>query len=146
MTAIDVSEYILQYASGKGQQITNLKLQKILYYVQGYSLGLFEAPIIEDDFVHWQYGPVCQSAYFQFSTNGAEYIIPSPAAPSSLGCSGSMQRKLDKVINACLWKTARELVDMTHNEAPWRNTADREVISQSSIRQYFTNHDPLKIK
>lgn len=146
MTAIDVSEYILQYAYGKGKQITNLKLQKILYYVQGYALGLFGVPVFEENFVHWQYGPVCQTAYFQFSTNGAEYIIPSPAAPDSLGCSRGMQNKLDKVIYTCLEKTARKLVDMTHGEAPWCNTGDREIISQKSIKQYFANHDPLGIK
>ena len=52
-------------------QVTNLKLQKTLYYVQGYYLYRFGKPLFDDEIVNWAYGPVVPEAYFEFCSYGA---------------------------------------------------------------------------
>ena len=58
MNAIDLSKNIIAYAAMNECQVTNLKLQKTLYYVQGYYLYRFGKPLFDDEIVNWAYGPV----------------------------------------------------------------------------------------
>lgn len=37
--------------------ISNLKLQKLLYYEQGYHLAIFDTPLFDADIEAWMYGP-----------------------------------------------------------------------------------------
>ena len=64
MNAIELSKNIIAYAAMNGYQVTNLKLQKTLYYVQGYYLARFGKPLFADEIVNWAYGPVVPEAYF----------------------------------------------------------------------------------
>jgi len=43
--------------------MSHLKLQKLLFYVQAYHLGFFEAPIVTDEFEAWAHGPVSRKIY-----------------------------------------------------------------------------------
>ena len=58
--AIEISKYIVNYANEKGLDITNLKLQKLLYYVQAAFLLLSEGkePCFSDKIVACLHGPV----------------------------------------------------------------------------------------
>ena len=51
-----------------------------------------------------------------------------------------------KVVKACLQRTARQLVDKTHTEDPWRNTFRNQIIDTMSIKDFFRKNDPLGIK
>ena len=74
MNAIELSKNIIAYAAMNGYQVTNLKLQKTLYYVQGYYLARFGKPLFADEIVNWAYGPVVPEAYFKFCSYGAAPI------------------------------------------------------------------------
>ena len=143
MNVIDISEYILQYANNKGQTITNLKLQKILYYIQGYIMTKFDKPAFEDEFVHWQYGPTCKKAYFNYSINRSESIVPNYKKECFIPCE--MKIVINKVIDKCLEKTVQELINMSISESPWKNSDNFDVISKNSIKEYFLNNNPLNI-
>ena len=54
--AIVLSNYILKHYG----PMSHLKLQKLLYYCDAYSLAYFDNPLIEDDFEAWVHGPVCR--------------------------------------------------------------------------------------
>ena len=71
MTALQLAEYTIRRATEKDKTITNLKLQKTLYYVQGYSLRALNRSAFDETICHWQYGPVVPIVYFAYSTNGA---------------------------------------------------------------------------
>lgn len=144
MNVTQVADYVLRRAAESNASVTNLKLQKILYYVQGYSLRALSAPAFEEEIYHWQYGPVCPIAYFSYSIYRAAPLSPNynQAAPR---LSRREKQLYDRVIDACLEFSARELVDKTHEEAPWRETNDRGIISKDMITQFFCRNNPLGI-
>ena len=72
MTALQLAEYTIRRATSSEVPITNLKLQKTLYYLQGYSLRALNDPAFNEAIRHWQYGPVVPTVYFAYSANGAE--------------------------------------------------------------------------
>lgn len=146
MTAIEVSKNIIAYAAMKDHKVTNLKLQKTLYYVQGYYLARFGMPLFNDEIVNWAYGPVVPEAYFQFCSYGASPIAAENINNYFAGLGISEANLIFRVIDSCLSKTARLLVDKTHTEDPWLKTNRNQTIDVESIKSFFTSNDPLGIK
>ena len=62
--AIDIAKKLIflaqQDEANGGECLTNLKLQKLLYYQQGYHLAAFGTPLFEENVESWMYGPVGQ--------------------------------------------------------------------------------------
>ncbi len=61
-----VANFILDHAENKGKAITNLDLQKILYFVHGHYLVQFHEALVVDEFEAWNYGPVHRTVYDVF--------------------------------------------------------------------------------
>lgn len=138
-----IARYVIYKQNIKAIEITNLKLQKILYYIQGYSLKLLSTPMFTNDICCWSYGPVVPDVYFEYSTSGADPLY-------SHGFSGSIfttdQRNLiDKVIESCEKLTPFQLVSKTHSEQPWIGTTSREIIKVETMKNFFSKNDPLNI-
>ena len=62
-TAIDVGQYIVDCFRNQNKSITTLKLQKLVYYSQSWSLVWDDAPLFEEDFEAWVNGPVAVSLF-----------------------------------------------------------------------------------
>ncbi|MCZ7498869.1 Panacea domain-containing protein [Agrobacterium sp. ST15.13.015] len=115
MSVRDVAEFILR---SRGE-MTAMKLQKLVYYSQAWSLVWDERPMFAEPIQAWANGPVCRSLYSahhkQFSV-AAGNIIPPDAQPK-------LDEKAIGTINAVLNfygdKSAQWLSDLTHMEAPW---------------------------
>ena len=56
--------------------MSNLKLQKMLYYEQGFHLAYFDTPLFEDEIEAWMYGPVIPAVYEHFRSSGRQGIDP----------------------------------------------------------------------
>lgn len=85
--AIEISKYIVNYANEKGLDITNLKLQKLLYYVQAAFLLLSEGkePCFSDKIVAWLHGPVVENVYYEYSKyRGISIHAPARGATATL--------------------------------------------------------------
>ena len=63
ITALTLANYILKKAQEQGISVTNSKLQKILYYVQGYYMARFNHPLFPDEIQAWKFGPVVPNVY-----------------------------------------------------------------------------------
>jgi len=67
-----------------GDTISNLKLQKLLYYAQGLHLAIYRgAPLFEEQLLAWNYGPVVECVYSRFKEYG----------PNSLRCQSWISNK-----------------------------------------------------
>lgn len=145
MTALQLAEYTIRRATESGVPITNLKLQKTLYYLQGYSLRALDAPAFDEAIRHWQYGPVVPMVYFAYSTNGADPLCVNDTieVPKLTRQEANLY---NKVIDKCLSLSARDLVSKTHGETPWNQTKDREIISKEEIRKFFCRSNPLELE
>lgn len=146
-----LSNYICSFTAEKNQPVTNLHLQKILYYLQGYFLKKLDTPAFEEEIYNWPYGPVVPEAYFAYNTNLSNPIenIDQESAElfdERLRKDRKAYRLIHNVVDRCLEYTARQLVSMTHKEDPWKNTQQRQEIRINEIEKYFAEHDPLDLR
>jgi uncharacterized phage-associated protein len=61
ITCNEVADYFITIVGEScGEDLTHLKLQKLVYYAQGFHLGLFDKPLFEEPIEAWAHGPVVQ--------------------------------------------------------------------------------------
>ena len=72
----DVSRYVIKYSNDKGYGISNLKLQKILYFIQAYFLINTPNgnPCFKEKIEAWDFGPVVPEAYREYEQYGSTDI------------------------------------------------------------------------
>lgn len=135
--AIDVANYLLAQSSPEcGDYISNLKLQKLLYYAQGVSLAMLDAPLFDEDILNWEHGPVVRSVYNHFRENGADIIVP-PADFDGSMFAPEQKEVMNEVYDVFGQFSAWKLRDMTHQEKPWASTNRNDVIPKELIKEYF---------
>jgi uncharacterized phage-associated protein len=139
MRADDVARYFLAKADPEvGDIISNLKLQKLCYYAQGFHLALFGRPLFEERIEAWQHGPVVPDLYHAYKGYAAG-AIPAPT-DLDMGLYTAEQRELlDEVYSVYGQYSAWKLRNMTHEEPPWRDayTEGRDAIECDAMADYF---------
>src|SRR5438045_3498157 len=79
-TPLDIANWFLAGIDREaGDVITHLKLQKLVYYAQAWSLALLNKPLFEEEIQAWTHGPVVPSLFEKFSDHNWD-PIPSPEA------------------------------------------------------------------
>ena len=139
--AIDVARWFLRFNESERRMsddvegISNLKLQKLLYYAQGCYLALYGIPLFEDEIIAWQHGPVVIDVYHEYKEFHAN-VISKFDAPS-VGFDANALDVMEWVYREFGQYTAWALRDKTHREAPWRETEITDVIGIDKIKKYF---------
>jgi uncharacterized phage-associated protein len=110
---------IKAYSDGLGAQMTNMKLQKLLYYAQSIYLALHDEPLFSDEIQAWRYGPVCPAAY-QFYREFEADQLPIPQLSTIEILDAETQKVLDEVWEYFGSYNAYSLSDMSHMELPWQ--------------------------
>jgi uncharacterized phage-associated protein len=116
--AIDIANFFLKKAIKTGSFLSNLKLQKLVYYSQAWHLGLNKTPIFDEDFEAWVHGPVLPSLYRQFK-NFEWRPICLEEEPECRLESGLIDF-LEEVAEEYFSCEAYDLERMTHAERPWQ--------------------------
>lgn len=141
--AIDIARKLLLTAKrdsvieGQGELMSNMKLQKMLYYEQGFHLAVFGTPLFEEDIEAWMYGPVVPTVYEVYKDYGYNGIDPGKVEEVSL--SDREQALFDEVYKVYGAYSAIGLMNMTHRESPWANTPTGvgSVISRDKMVEFF---------
>lgn len=132
---LDVANYFLLKADvDAGDAISNLKLQKLLYYAQGFTLALTGAPLFNEPILAWAHGPVVKVIYHTFKEHGANGI---PALETRPEFDANISGILDEVYNVYGQFSAWKLRNMTHAEPPWKDTELSAEISHDKLSAYF---------
>lgn len=69
--AIDVAHYVIDKCSRNGSPVSNLHLQKILYFLQKFWLKELKCPLFDDEIEAWPFGPVVPNVYYNYCSYGA---------------------------------------------------------------------------
>lgn len=120
--AYEVAKYLLQLAAceDEPEPLTHLRLQKLLYYTQGWSLGLFGTTLFRERIEAWAHGPVVRDVYPRFANFGNQPIPPEGIAAAA-GLSEDEQEIIGSVWEAYKGFSATSLRDKTHDEPPWKD-------------------------
>lgn len=137
VTALNIANYILNRSSeDEGNDTSNLKLQKLLYYCQGFHLAVFDKPLFSERIEHWDHGPVVPAVYHEFKAYGSN-PLPSPFIFDDSHIASNSKDLIDEVLKVYDQFSAWKLRDMTHNEPPWQETEDCEEITGEQLKKYF---------
>lgn len=133
----------IQADSDSGDGMTNLRLNKLLYFAQGYCLAKYGTPLFMDEIEAWDFGPVVPSVYHQYK-GFRKNVIEDSAADRSRFSDGDFNLVLDVYRTMKQFSTAK-LVDMCHEAgSPWHdvyyNISKGGEIAQDAIKAYFTRH------
>ena len=140
--AFDVAAYILE----KQGIMSAMKLQKLVYYCQAWSLVWDDVPLFENRIEAWANGPVVPDLYDRH--RGQYQVSEADFSPYIQGELGENERDtIDNVLNAYGNKSAQWLSDQTHSDAPWLTArkglsdADRgdHEISLESMAEYYSS-------
>jgi uncharacterized phage-associated protein len=139
LTCFDVTDYFLSLVNKEsGATISNFKLQKLIYYAQGYHLALFDEPLFDERIEAQENGPAIAALlekYLPYKSNP----IDAPVNMDFSKYSENVKEMLGAIFREYGRFTPGQLRDMTHGELPWINGFNRadKTISNSDLKQYF---------
>jgi len=116
---IDVANYFLSLVDEEsGDNITHLKLQKLVYYADAWFLALYNKSLFKENFEAWVHGPVLTSLYQKFKDYGYNPIN----SPEEYSCNLPEEVKihLDEIWEEYGSLSPKKLEILTHSEAPWK--------------------------
>ena len=138
-TVFDVAKYFLNELG----EMTTMKLQKLCYYAQAWSLAWDGEPLFEENFQAWANGPVCPELY---KAHSGRFKLPEDYFDLANGKFTQDQMDTLKAIKEYYGdKTPQWLSEVTHKETPWmaaRGTTppgerSSEIIPKESMQEYY---------
>ncbi len=138
-SVFDAAKYILE----KQGIMSTMKLQKLCYYAQVWSLVWDDTPLFDQDFQAWANGPVCKELFNEHQ--GHFSVTAEQEKGDSQKISPNQRDTIDKVLAFYGDKDAQWLSQLTHMEEPWRKAragcADGEIctntITKESMAIYY---------
>ncbi|MBR4560679.1 MAG: DUF4065 domain-containing protein [Bacteroidales bacterium] len=135
--AIDIAKKIICKTDVEhGDTLSNLKLQKLLYYMQGFHLAFFDEPFFNESIEAWTYGPVVPVVFQEFKKYKKRSINPDNYH-DDLVLTDDEQQMFDMVYSEYNRYSAVALMNMTHTEGPWKNHGIGDVITNEELRAFF---------
>src|SRR5580693_2299753 len=68
--ALTIAKWFIAWAEAEDEELSNLKLQKLLYYAQGHYLAESGRSLFTDQLQAWSHGPVVPQVYYEYKDNG----------------------------------------------------------------------------
>jgi uncharacterized phage-associated protein len=141
--ALTMAKWFIAWAEAEDEELSNLKLQKLLYYAQGHYLAEYGRPLFTEQIQAWSHGPVVPTVYYEYKDSGSSNVHLPDSDPFEWDhVDPGTAEFLSKVWNTYGGYSAGRLRNMTHEEKPWQDHwRDGEVgaqIPRDEIREFFS--------
>lgn len=156
-SVLDLCRHVINYSNDQDYGVSNLKLQKLLYFIQAYFLIETEdqRPCFAERIEAWDFGPVVPKAYREYKQFGS---VDIPQIRSYVVYNGnnmwksrrvqfldnilSPQDKIlaERVVDKFADYSATDLVSLTQRQSPWINAyvlGQNNEITLNSLKEYF---------
>jgi uncharacterized phage-associated protein len=152
-----IANKFLELAKNEGTNITQMKLQKLVYISHGYYLAILDKPLISDEIQAWQYGAIISELYHEFKSFEKSPITSLASDTdvdddfeviSTIPVIDKDDEDSNGLIEA-VWEKYKKysgsnLSDMTHREdTPWYKTYQDGIpnipINNKLIKEYYSN-------
>jgi uncharacterized phage-associated protein len=146
--SVNLAYYIIN--SKKYPNLSHLKLQKLLYYIQSWHLVFFDKKLFDDDFQAWVHGPVSRKIYDAFKDESILHNELNTDFSKNANIESMLTDEQIELINDVLDeygdKTPYHLECLTHEEKPWKEARGScslsqrctNTISEDIIKEYYT--------
>ena len=143
VSALDVAAYILKRLG----QMTTMKLQKLIYYCQAWSLVWDEKHLFKENIEAWAYGPVVREL---FNYHRGQFSISTVLTGNPDLLDNQQKETIEAVLDYYGNKSSQWLSDLTHMEDPWKLTRLRtpefergnRIISHELLAEYYGSIPP----
>ncbi len=141
--ALDVSNWFInQFDKESGDVLTQLKLQKLLYYSECWCLTLLEHELFSENIEAWSHGPVVREVFSEFKSSNWE---PLYISGELVDFDKDVEDVLEQVLETYGDVSAKTLEQMTHQDQPWKDARGSlslearcsNIISKEKIREHF---------
>jgi len=132
----NVAKWFIMRSRSKDDFLTNMQLQKILYYAQGYYLGCYGRPLFGEDIKAWDYGPVVPEVYQEYKSYGRNGIDKEYDCVDKEFTKEEL-RTMTIVFNKYGRYSGWTLKEMTHSEMPYQTTDLNDTISKKKMAEFF---------
>lgn len=135
---LDVCRHAIYYSNIKTYGISNLRLQKILYFIQAYFYRIKHVPCFAEDMEAWDFGPVVPSAYMRYKQFGAGEI-PNYRATEQKIFDQRDRAIIESVIDLLSAYSTTQLVEISMRQKPWMQAHfpyGRNTISANSMKTF----------
>ncbi|MEZ0180378.1 Panacea domain-containing protein ['Camptotheca acuminata' phytoplasma] len=143
----DVTNYLIRQIYTCQCQITNMKINKLLYYIQGYYVAKYDKFLFEEPIEAWMFGPVIPHIYGEFFE-----FVDKPIDKDYI-CQGATNNEItqeakdiiEQVIQKYANLDAYKLSVQTHKESPWQQAYNprkkwkNNIITLQSLKDFFKN-------
>jgi uncharacterized phage-associated protein len=130
----DVANYFLLKAQDDGQELlSNMKLQKLIYYAQGLHLVLFNEPLIQEQVEAWTYGPVVPILYHKYKEYEG-HGIPAAASFDRLKIDSETRDFLDEIYQVFGQFSATRLMEISHEDQCWKDSCPGNEITHEALK------------
>jgi len=168
--AMDIANYIVKKSIELKRPISNLRLQKLLYYIQARFLVETGEPLFCDEIGKWKYGPVIPSVYHEFKKYGSgtidsiseQLLVERNKNGDIVDISVKhfneddidlkVRGKIEETVNSLSKYGTFDLVHKTHEQSLWKqyehaiiNNSFVEPYTDEEIKQYFSDHPEERI-
>ncbi|WP_299503283.1 type II toxin-antitoxin system antitoxin SocA domain-containing protein [uncultured Roseobacter sp.] len=112
----ELADFLIVESRERGDLLTPLKLQKLMFYADAWSLALYEQELTTERFQAWVHGPVALSQYHRFKENRWRPILDEIDRPDMTEATA---KHLCEIVDIFGVETGPALEAMTHQELPW---------------------------
>lgn len=154
--AMIVADYIIEKAKSLEKPVTNLQLQKVMFFLNvQYLLKNKKSLISANKFEKWAYGPVVRQVYRQYATFGSNEIKEVPNFEYMIEENGEYKSNtyifkeedldkdvrdfIDSNIELFIDKPISELVSESHKDPQWKDKTDY-FYSEDKLSEYYSEH------
>jgi uncharacterized phage-associated protein len=138
-----VANFVLDLAEVEGRVLSNLSINKIVFFLHAYYLVEFKKPLVSAKIEAWNYGPVFRELYREFKGFGDQAIIGrayrlNPTTGEREKCeyefSGEEQQFLEALARRYIRFSPGTLVALSHQEGgPWDQVWNHRTVSRPSM-------------
>lgn len=135
----DTAKYILEQSGA----MSTMKLQKLCYYAQAWSLVWDDYPLFSEEFQAWANGSVCPELFYK--TKGKYSVNVNDETGGNGDLTDNQKDTIDKVLEHYGSHDAQWLSQLTHMEEPWRKAREgiptgvgcNKIITKESMAMYY---------
>ncbi len=143
VSVFDAAKYILKRL---GAPCSTMKLHKLLYYSQAWSMVWEEKPLFRQPVAAWANGPVIRQL-FNYHRGLYQMGYYDMAVGNEDALSAAQKADIDEVLQFYGGRSAQWLIDQTHVEAPWKdarkglasNERGDTVITLQAMQEYYSS-------
>lgn len=141
MKSLDAAKLVIAGQHESGRPVTPLALQKLLFYCHAYHLAFLDKPLVNESVEAWTYGPVVPSVYHEYKKYDSAQIPMQEFDSSAIdGLTPDTLQVVTLVLSRYGAFEPMALVNMTHQEAPWRDNYKQglnQEIPDSVIKNFY---------